>query len=122
MPSFTSSSSLSSHSSMPSLTTLTFDSEDFETNSECTNIFFMPETHHFLYPVPPYLVPYIPDPYFVIADWYLLIEKTTYHTNDPEVSMPSPSYFFYLFAENIAPLPNIYAKLPNSLFTHITLP
>ena len=55
---------------MPSLTTLTFDSEDFETNSECTNIFFILETHHFLYPVPPYLIPYIPDPYFVIADWF----------------------------------------------------
>ena len=118
-------SNLSSHSSMPSLISFDTTETDFETNSTCTTIYYSPRTRDFIYPLPPPLFHFIPESYMFLADWYFIIRKTTINTNDFESPSPSDfsaSYTFYLFAENIAPLPSIHVQLPDSLAAHIPLP
>ena len=115
----------SSHSSMPSLISFDSTETDFETNSTCTSIFYSCQTRKFIYAIPPPLFRFIPEPYLFLADWYFIIEKTIILTNDFELPSPvdfPPSYTFYLFAQNITPLPSIHVKLPDSLAAHIPLP
>ena len=116
---------LLSHSSMPSLTSFNLTKTDFETSSICTSIFYSCQTQKFIYAIPLPLFCFIPESYLFLADWYFIIEKTIILTNDFELPSPvdfPPSYTFYLFAQNIAPLPSIHVKLPDSIAAHIPLP
>ena len=127
-------SDLHTHPSMPSLIPLSDDhsshtyttdwsTSDFLENSLDSEIgtidSYTPNNTQMVFPLNPHMLPPFSHIFLKYADFFLIIEKE----QDNYYSFYSPPpYHFFLFAQNIAPLPNVYIHLNPSLFSHITLP